>query len=186
MKRIMLRLAVALVLALILVPVAFGCEGAPATSSSPEKTTEVSAQSPGSPTTASSGDQDQALAESIESRFREDLGATSFALTQVAFSRDANGNRDLSTELQVPSVEIANTSIREVMGWIEAEAAALSRDNQVRLVGLHVYVQTPSGQMVVDWTEDLAAGTATGDWAHGITNYWFPSPPPAHPTTVTS
>jgi hypothetical protein len=178
--------AVALAFALILVLLATGCQGTPATSSAPEKATQVSAQSPGSSTTASSTNLDQALADSIESQFKKDLGATSFTLTQAAFSRDANGNWQLLTKLQVPSVEVANASIQEVMGWIEAKVAALNRDSQVRLAGLHVYVQTPSGQMVVDWTEDLAGGTATGNWAGGITNYWFPSPPPAQPTTTTS
>lgn len=178
--------AVALALALILVPLAIGCQGTPVTSSSPEKTTEVSAQSPGSATTASSDDQDQVLAKSIESQFKQDLGTSSFTFTQAALTRDANGNRHLLTKLQVPSVEVANASIQEVMGWIEAKAAALNRDSQVKLAGLHVYVQTPSGQMVVDWTEDLVGGMATGDWAGGITNYWFPSPAPPQSTTMTS
>jgi hypothetical protein len=162
----------ALALVLILVSLAAGCAGTPPSS--------------GSAATASSNDPDRVLQQSIESQFKQDLGGTSFTLTQAALTRDANGNRHLVTKLQVPSVEVANVSIQEVMGWIEAKAATLSQDGQVRLVDLHVDIQTPTGEMVVDWTEDFAVGTATGHWAGGITNYWFPSPPPAESTTVTS
>lgn len=121
---------------------------------------------------------EQLLADSIESEFKANFSTGPFVLTQVALTPGAKGGQQFFAQLNVPSVEEANPIIRDVMMWFRVKISALNRDSRSNIGLLHVFMQTPGGQMVVDWTEDLAAGTATGDWANGINNYWFPSPAP--------
>ena len=102
-----------------------------------------------------------------------------FVVTQMGVAADSAGTRVLSTKLSVPSVTEANQTIDKVMEWFEATVASLNRDEQAKLGVLHVIITAPSGESVVDWTEDFVNGHATGHWASGITNYWFPVPPVA-------
>ena len=84
----------------------------------------------------------------------------------------------------MPSVTEANQTIDKVMLWFEVEVAKLNRDQQAKLGVSRITIKTPDGQIVLDWVDDLELGQATGYWADGITNYWFPTPGPAPPTSL--
>jgi hypothetical protein len=134
------------------------------------------------PTTAGpGGDSSQLLAKSVQSDFKARFGTGPFVVTQIEVTSNPGSARILSATLRVPSVAEANRTIDEVMLWFETAVASLNREKDAKLGALVVSIKTPGGENVVDWTDDLVTGIATGQWAPGITNYWFP-----HPDTTAS
>jgi hypothetical protein len=125
---------------------------------------------PSSPS-AQSDSSSRALAAKVRSDFEAEFWSGPFSVEKIAVTTDAAGVKVLSADLLVPDVEQANQTIQQVMEWFETTVHRLGG-----LDALLVSVKTPGGTKVVDWTESLTAGTASGHWDPGITNYWFPSP----------
>ena len=121
----------------------------------------------------------QRVEQTVQSQFESQFGSGPFALVQTKVVTYPDYSRVLVVELRVPSVTEANESIDKVMLWFEVEVAKLNRDQQAKLGVSRITIKTLGGQAVLDWVDDLELGQATGHWADGITNYWFPTPAPA-------
>lgn len=121
----------------------------------------------------------QLVEQTVQSQFKSEFGSGLFDLVQTKVVAYPDGSRVLVTELRVPSVTEANPTIDKVVELFQATVAKLNRDQQAKLGVSRITVRTPDGQTVLDWVDDLELGQATGYWADGITNYWFPTPAPA-------
>lgn len=112
---------------------------------------------------------------------REELALHGISLEELRVSSDAESAQTLTIRLSVPDIQTANSALPQFMLDLPALLEKLNAEKRTQIVICKVDLVDAAGQPLLRYVKDLQLSQENWWQADGVTQEWFPHPPPGGP-----
>lgn len=119
---------------------------------------------------------DTTLAQVIRSQ----VPVGNMTLDKLEVARDTNSAQVITITLLSKDIETANEAVPELMWKLTGFVDQLKTEHKAEIAGYRVNIFDADGQPLLKYVKDFLASEAHENWwqAPGMTEDWFPHPPP--------
>ena len=120
---------------------------------------------------------DAAISEVV----REELVLHGISLEDLSVSSDAESVQTLTIRLSVPDIQTANSALPQFMLDLPALLEKLNAEKGTQIAICKIDLVDAAGQLLLRYVKDLQLSQENWWQADGVTQEWFPHPPPGGP-----